>query len=88
MRWHRRDVPNRSTQRPDRLLLADRRRTGRVDREPPLLPARCPRCHVVLGLVIAGGEVLCRTCGVWAPAAMQENATNFADLGGVDAYGR
>jgi uncharacterized Zn finger protein (UPF0148 family) len=47
-------------------VTAERRRRAATERLPDMLPAICPDCRVVLGLVVAGGEMYCPDCGVWA----------------------
>jgi hypothetical protein len=61
--------PEPTTPRLRRLMLTRRRAEASVEREPELLPAICPRCQSVLGLVVAGGAILCRDCRCWAPAS-------------------
>ena len=58
----------RTPARPERLQTREHRRTAAVERLPELLPATCPSCRVVLGLVEEDGELLCRACGQWASA--------------------
>jgi hypothetical protein len=54
--------------RPEKLLLAARRADASRERWPEMLPAICPACRTLLGLVLAGGAILCRDCGTWATA--------------------
>lgn len=54
--------------RTGRLLKRERQADATIERLPELLPATCPTCRVVLGLVEADGELLCRNCGRWVPA--------------------
>ncbi len=61
-------VHDRDATRRNQQLKRERRERAAVEWLPELLPAVCPACGVALGLVVAGGELLCRACGVWAPA--------------------
>jgi hypothetical protein len=51
--------------RRQRLARREWRAAASVEREPPLLPATCPRCRVVLGLVEVGHALRCVDCGIW-----------------------
>ncbi len=54
--------------RPDKLVAQIRKAEASVERLPELLPARCPSCGSIVGLVGVDGELLCRAWGVWAAA--------------------
>lgn len=66
--------------RPTRLLIRERRAEASQERLPELLPAICPECRTVLGLVIPGGQLLCRDCGTWAESL--DEATALGALAG------
>jgi hypothetical protein len=61
--------------RTNRLVTRARQAEAGRARLPEFVPAICPRRGAVLGLVVAEGEVLCRDCGVWAPATDPAGAT-------------
>jgi len=66
---HRHRHPPPKTTEPSRLgrlMVRERRAAAAQERIPELLPATCPDCHAVLGLVIVGGAIWCKACGRWA----------------------
>lgn len=65
-------------QRPDCLLARQRRAEVSREREPELLPAVCPQCGGVIGLVLSDQVVWCRGCARWA-----EPSDGFAGGGDV-----
>jgi hypothetical protein len=51
----------------NRLLLQDRRRRGRVERDG-LVEVLCPGCGAFLAAVLPSAEAWCPWCSLWASA--------------------